>query len=84
MENQKTDPFGNIKGDARKDEENNIEVDPFTIDLKDAKEALQKSIDAWDGKVDVRSKTSLLDRVREREKIRKWKPDVMAKRSITL
>lgn len=74
MENQKTDPFGNIKGDARKDEENNIEVDPFTIDLKDAKEALQKSIDAWDGKVDVRSKTSLLDRVREREKIRKWKP----------
>lgn len=74
MENQKTDPFGNIKGDEKKAEENNIEVDPFTIDLNDAKEALQKSIDAWDGKVDVRSKTSLLDRVREREKIRKWKP----------
>ena len=38
------------------------------------KKPLQKSIDAWDGKVDVRSKTSLLDRVRERDKIRKWKP----------
>ena len=42
MENQKTDPFGNIKGDEKKAEENNIEVDPFTIDLNDAEEAPSK------------------------------------------
>ena len=41
--------------------------------MKDEKDALQKSIDASDGKVDVRPKIFLLDRVREREKIRKWK-----------
>ena len=42
--------------------------------MNDAKGALEKSIDAWDGKIDVKNKTSLLDRVRARENAKKWKP----------
>jgi len=70
----KTDPFGNIKGEEIKKEKEDADLDPFVIDLNDAKGALEKSIDAWDGKIDVKNKTSLLDRVRARENAKKWKP----------
>ena len=74
MTTHKTDPFGNIKGEEIKKEKEDADLDPFVIDLNDAKGALEKSIDAWDGKIDVKNKTSLLDRVRAREMLKIWKP----------
>lgn len=68
MSKKGSDPFGGIRGEVRQ-ETGEVQLDPFAVDLKDALEGIQKSIDLWDGKGSGQQvRGTLIERFRQRAK----------------
>jgi len=68
MPGKSSDPFGGIRGEARK-ESGSVQLDPFEVDYNDALDGIQKSIDLWDGKgPGQQTRGTLIERFRQRAK----------------
>lgn len=63
-----SDPFGGVRGVQVKEDGQNVQLDPFEVDLKDALADIQKSLDLWDGKGQAQVRGTLIERFRQRAK----------------